>query len=235
MELVATPRTIFGKAVQTLRRQGLIPGELYGHGIENVHVTIPAKEFKKVFKSAGESSMIYVVIGSEKRPAVIHEVYRDSITDEVMSVDFYQVRLDEAVKVEVPLEFVGESPAVKNLGGLLVKAVNALEVEALPADIPRSITVDIGVLTEIGKSIQVSELSISPNIKLFANPKTVVATVTAKMTEEEEQALAAEGAKVEDIKVETEEKKAERLAKQAEGATPEGAAGAAEAPAKKKE
>ena len=153
MDLSVQKREKFGRAVKTLRREGLIPAELYGHGVENLHLAIPKKEFTKIFKEAGESTMINIVLvsptGEERRPAMIHDVSYDSLTDEVINVDFYQVRLDEKVKVKVPLNFTGQSPAVKDLGGVLVKAMHDIEIEALPDKIPHAIQVDITQIKNI--------------------------------------------------------------------------------------
>lgn len=233
MELAVQKREKFGKAVKNLRGQGLIPAELYGKGVENLHLAIPTKEFRKILKQAGESTMINVAVGNEKRPVMIYGVHTDPVTDEILSVDFYQVRLDEKIKIKVPLEFVGEVPAVKDKNGILVKAMQEVEVEALPANIPRSLVVDISKLADIGNSVYVRDLSVDPAVKLLVGPESVIATVTAQMTEEQEAKLAAE-VKPEDIKVETEEKKAERdAAKAASAEAP--AAGAAPSSAKASE
>lgn len=214
MELAVQKREKFGKAVKSLREQGLIPAELYGRGVQNLHLAVLIKDFRKVLKQAGESTMINVILGNEKRPAMIYEVATDPVTDEILNVGLYQVRLDEKIKIKVPLEFVGESMAVKDKKGILVKAMQELEVEALPTDIPRSISVDLSKLSDIGQSIYVRDLGVAGDAKVLAGPDSVVATVTAQMTEEQEAKLAAE-VKPEDIKVETEEKKAEREATKA--------------------
>lgn len=224
MELTVEQRNTFGKAVKSLRKKGLIPAELYGRGIENMHVVVKRKEFAKIFKEAGESSVITLRIGGDTRSALINDVGYDPVTDEVVNVDFYQIRLDEKIRVKVPIEFTGESPAVK-AGGVLVKAMKELEVEALPTTIPHAFTVDVSEIKEIGQSIYVEQLSIPKDIKVLVSLKTVVASVTAKMTEEQEAALAQEG-NVEAVKVEVEEKKAEREAtKEAQGTTEEKKAG----------
>ncbi|KKU77382.1 MAG: 50S ribosomal protein L25 [Candidatus Giovannonibacteria bacterium GW2011_GWB1_47_6b] len=239
MELAVQKREKFGKATKKLREQGLIPAELYGKGVQNLHLSIPLKEFRKVLKQAGESTMINVVVsspaGEEKRPAIIYDVITDPVSDEIIGADLYQVRLDEKVKIKIPLEFTGESQAVKNKNGILVKVMQELEVEALPADIPRSLVVDISKLEDIGNSVYVKDLKIGNGVKVSVGPESVVATVTAKMTEEQEAKLAAE-VKPEEIKVETEEKKTERDAAKAAAeasspASPAGRAGKPAAPA----
>jgi len=215
MELSVQKRDKFGKAVKTLRQQGLIPAELYGRGLENLHLSVPAKEFSKVFKQAGESTLINIVLGSgadaERRPAMIHALALDPVSDEILNIDFYQVRLDERIKVKVPLNFGGEAPAVKDKGGILVKAMHEIEVESLPGNIPHTLNVNLSSLEEIGASVYVKDLSVSAGVKFLVSLETVIATVKEKAAEE---VITPEVA-VESVKVETEEKKAERLAKKA--------------------
>lgn len=217
MDLVAEKREVFGRAVRQIRTQGLIPAELYGHGLPNLHLSIPSKDFLKVLKEAGENTVVTVVVGSEKFPALIYDVARHPVSDEIMSVDLYQVRMDEKIKAAVPLEFTGEAPVVKEAAGVLVKSMHEVEVEALPADLPREIAVDLGGLTEIGQSIYVKDLSVPAGAKIAVDPETVVVSVTEKTSEEEEKAAqeAAAAVGVEQVVAETEEKKAEREAKKA--------------------
>jgi len=215
MELTVQKRNKFGKAARELRKEGLIPAELYGKGIKNEHLAVPVKDFRKVFKEAGESTMINVLIDGEKRPAIIADVATDPVTDELLNIDFYQVRLDEKIRVKIPVDFIGEAPAVKEKAGVLVKAMQELEVEALPSNIPHSVQVDLSRLADIGNSIAVKDLAVGGDIKVLADANAVLVTVTAQMTEEEEAKLSAE-VKPEDIKTEGEEKKAEKEAAKAE-------------------
>ncbi len=222
MELAAVKRDLFGRAVKALRLKGLIPAELYGHGLENQHLSVTLKDFLKVFKAAGESTMIELIVDGKKRPVMIHEVNTNPVSDEVVGIDFYQVRLDEKLKIKVPLLFVGESAGVREKQGVLVRAMNELEVEALPQAIPHSIEVDLSKLSDIGMSIRVKELSIPQDVKVMIDLETVIATLTARMTEEEEAKLAAV-ADVTAIKSEADIKKEEKAAK-SEEATPTPAA-----------
>src|SRR5947207_4708399 len=113
MELIVQPREKFGKANKTLRKEGVIPAELYGHGVANLHLAVNAKEFRLLFKQAGENTVIELKVGDKKHPALIHDVKRDYLSGEVEHIDFYQVRMDVKTKVHVPIEFIGEAPAVK--------------------------------------------------------------------------------------------------------------------------
>src|SRR3989338_6914470 len=132
MELQVQKREILGRKSNALREQGLVPAELYGKGVPNAHLTIPKKEFKKLFKVAGENTVVQVILDGKKYPALIYDVSYDPLTDEIDSVDLYQVRMDEKLKVKVPVEFLGVAPAVKEKNGVLVKALQEIEVEALP-------------------------------------------------------------------------------------------------------
>lgn len=211
MELQVQKREKLGGGVKALRNQGLIPAELYGKGLENFHLSVPEKEFKKLYKEAGESTIVNVVLDGEKHPVLIQSVSFNPLTDDFQSVDFYQVRMDEKLTVSVPLVFEGVSLAVKEKNALLVKALQELEIEALPMNIPHDIKVDLTKLQDLDQSIYVRDLQIPANVEVLVSLDTVVATATEKTTEEEELAMqqAAAGG-VESVKVETEEKKAER-------------------------
>ena len=204
-ELIVQKREIFGKKVNSLRRESLIPAELYGHDLENIHLSVPAKDFSKLFKEAGESTIINLNLENKKLPVLIHEVSVDPLSDKIIHIDFYQVRMDEKITTSVPLEFIGEAPAVKEKEGILVKAVQEIEVEALPGDLPHNIEVDISQLSDIGMSIHVKDLKIDKKVKVLADPETVVATVTEPAKEE----VVEKPITVEEVKVEGEEKKKE--------------------------
>lgn len=225
MELSVQKREKLGRGVKALRKQGFVPAELYGKGLENIHVSVPMKDFRKVYKAAGENTVVTVLLDGKKYPVLINDVSFDRITNEFESADLYQIRMDEKLKVGVPVEFVGIASAVKEKNGVLVKALQQLEIEALPMDLPHDIKVDVSGIMEIGQSIYVKDLDIPKGVRVLVGPDTVVATVTAKVTEEEELAMqqAAAGG-VEAVKVETEEKKAERDAEKAAAAPAGGAA-----------
>src|SRR3989344_581291 len=206
MELVAQIRDKLGKASKALREQGLIPAELYGHGVKNLHLAVGVKEFKKVFKEAGENTVITLRVDKETRPALIHDVARDRLHDDVTHVDFYEVRMDQKITAHIPVEFVDEAPAVKNLGGILNKTMTEIEVEALPADLPHRFTVSLSPLVELNQSIYVKDLRPPKGVKILVAPGTVMVTVTPPLKEE----VVEKPAEVSEVKVESEEKKIER-------------------------
>lgn len=210
MELQVQKREKLGRQVKRLRKEGITPAELYGRGFENIHLSVLTKEFKKVFKKAGETTIINLVLDEKKYPALIQDVSFHPVSDEVKSVDFYKVRMDEKIKVKVPLEFVGISAGVKEHDGVLVKTLHEVEVEALPADLPHVLKVDISKLEDVDQSIYVKDLEIPKGVKVLVDSDTAVASINAKVTEEEELAMQEKAAGgVEEVKVEGEEKKKE--------------------------
>ncbi len=205
MELAVQKRNILGKQLKTLRKQGFIPAEFYAHGAENIHLSVPVKEFSKIFKEAGESTVIKMDIDGEKIDVLIHDVQKNSLTDVISHIDFYGIKMDEKIQLKVPFLFIGESAAVKE-GGVLVKAMHELEIEALPADLPRHIEIDLAKLANIGDSILVKNLNLGKKVKVLVDADTVVATIIEPKVEKEVVAPVS----VEEVKVETEEKKEAR-------------------------
>lgn len=212
----AEKREISGKKVKNLRKEGKIPAIIYGAGEKGLMLQILERDFEKVFKQAGESTLVEVEIGNEKRNVLIHDVSFDPIRDTPTHVDFLQVRMDKLIKATVELLFDGESPAVK-LGGILVKVLREIEVEALPKDLPHQIRVDISKLVNLGDKLTVADLKLSSGVKIHADSEEVLILVEAPRSEEELKAEeATAGAGIESIEVLT---KKEKVAE--EGATAE--------------
>ena len=186
--LTAQKREVFGKKVKKLRQEGMIPAELYGRGVPNIHLSIPAKEFAKAYKEAGEHSVLYIEVDGQSHPVLVHDVHESSIKPEVLAIDFHEIRMDEKVKAHVPLLFQGEPPAVKELEGILIKNMDEIEVEALPADLPHTIAVDLTGLKELDESIYVKNLPKSDKFEYVIDAETVVVSVTAPKEEEVEEA-----------------------------------------------
>ncbi len=207
MDLTVTERVVLGKKVNALRKKGLIPAELYGHNVPNVHLSVPAKDFAKVYKEAGENTVVTLAIGTERHPAIIHHVERHYISGEPAHIDFYQVRMDEKITAHVPLEFTGDSAAVRDKGAVINRSMTEIEVEALPSDLPRYLTVDLTLLDDINKTIYVRDIAAPHGVMFLIEADTAVATATAPRVEEEPVAPVAD---VSEVKVEAEEKVAER-------------------------
>ena len=213
MELTVQKREKFGKALKISRKEGLIPGEVYGHGFKNEHVAIKVKDFLKVFSEAGESTIVNLKLGSEGWPVLIYDVKKDYLSGGVTHVDFYRVTMTEKIKAKVPLDFIGESLAIKDKLGILNKAMSEIEVEALPANLPHNFQVDLSSLVDLTSNIYVKDLSISKNVKVLVDLETVVATIVPMQKEE---VVAPVVVDVSTVKVEGEEKKAERDAQKTE-------------------
>jgi len=209
MQLKAILRDVNKKPEDYLKEQ-LIPAVLYGKGIENVYLAVSKKDFDDVYKQTGETEIIDLIIEgekkSEKHPVLIYDVQYHFIYHQPIHLDFYQVRLDQKIRTHIPVEFIGESPAIKNFGGILVKNMNEIEVEAFPQDLPHSFKVDVSKLENIDSRILIKDLSVSDKVKILAAIDTVVAAVVAPKEEEEKPGVES----IAEVKIETEEKKAER-------------------------
>lgn len=210
--LEAKKREITGKKVRKLCRAGILPGVLYGRGVETLPLEISQSEFLRVFQKAGENIVFELEIADfgkkDVRNVLIHDVSLNALSGRPFHVDFYQIRLDEVVRVAVPLVFVGESAAVENENGVFVKALQELEVEALPGDIPQEIEVDISSLATFEDAILVRDLRIAQNVKVLIEPETQIASVQPPRTDEELKALEqAPAAAAPEIVTEAEEKK----------------------------
>src|SRR3990172_1014922 len=136
ISLKATVRTKSGHKAVDLRKAGKLPAVTYGHGLRPVSIEVDLRAFEKAYAKAGTSTVIQLEMDSDTKNVVIHDVQYHPVKGFAIHADFYQVRMDEKIKAEVPLKFVGVSTAVKDLGGILVKAMDKLEVEALPQDLP---------------------------------------------------------------------------------------------------
>ncbi len=208
LELKAEVREIIGKKVEQLRKTGLIPAVLYGHKIKSVNLTIDSREFNRILKEAGETSLLNLVADGKKHSVLIHDLAHDPLSGAVTHVDFFEVRMDEKIKAKVLLVFTGESNAIKSDGGVLVKALQEIELEALPQDLPKEIEVDISSLNAFEDKIHVKDLKVGGNVKILADPRDMVATVVPPRSEKELEELKQKPvAEVGEVKVVGEEEK----------------------------
>lgn len=207
MELGAQNREAIGKNASEIRKAGFIPAEFYGHGMKNEHLAVKSDEFRKVFKEAGENTVITLLVGAKKLPALIYDLKHDPLRGDVTHIDFYGVRMDEKIKTGIPIEFTGEAPAVKEKGGVLNKTLQEVIVEALPGDLPHAFIVDLSILTDIGQNIYIKDLKIAKGVKVLAEEDMPIVGIAEARAEEVAPVVPAD---VSEVKVETEEKKAER-------------------------
>jgi len=148
LTILANRRQILGKKTRFLRRQGIVPTHLFGHNIESVALQCDRAELERVITQAGATRVINLEIKGDKKPksVFIREIQRDAITDELLHVDFYQVKKTERMKVEVPIVLVGEAPAMKQRGRTVAQQLSSLSIECLPGQIPPQIEVDLSSL-----------------------------------------------------------------------------------------
>ncbi|OGD71094.1 hypothetical protein A3D09_03880 [Candidatus Collierbacteria bacterium RIFCSPHIGHO2_02_FULL_49_10] len=181
------PRKITGKKVKTLRKQGIIPANIFGNKVKSTAVQVRGTVFRPVYEHAGETQVVYIKVEgeTEERPVMFTNVQKDPITDEVIHIDLRQVNLKEKITANVPVEIVGESPAVSDFQASLITTLDEIEVEALPADLPENITVDVSSLRNIGDVIKVSDLKLDrTKIEVLDDPDAVVISVAQQQKEE---------------------------------------------------
>ena len=189
LELKAEARKESGRKLKSLREKGILPAVVYGPGHKPISIQVDYEEFRKVFEIGGESTLLKLKVGDQIKNVLIHEIATDPVHDRFIHVDFYQVRMDKVITVEVPLVFEGEAPAVKSLDGVLLKNITEVEVEALPKDLPHEIKIDISFLDNFNKHIRIKDLDLPQGVKILAEPEEMVASVIPPRTEEELKAL----------------------------------------------
>jgi large subunit ribosomal protein L25 len=212
LSLTAKIRKETGKKVKKLRYRDLIPAVLYGPKIKKaLSLELNYGSFEKIYKDAGESSLISLEIEGEdkKNLVLIHEIQRDPLTSKFSHVDFYQAPLEEKIVVKIPIVLEGISPAVKDLGGTLVKHISETEVKAFPQNLPKELKVKVEVLKTFEDNIKISDLPLSKDVEILRDANEIVASVLRPERVEEELEKPIEE-KVEEVeKVEKEKKEAE--------------------------
>lgn len=185
VELKAKVRTLAGKGVDSLRRQGIIPAVVYGPKQEALSVEVTLKDFAKTLEEAGESTVINLSVDGEPHNVLIHDVDYDPVSNIPRHADFYAIVQGQKVEVEVELVFTGEAPAVKDLGGNLVKARHDLEIKGDPMHLPHELSVDISVLTALYMQILAKDIVLPEGVELITDSGEVVATVIEAVEEKE--------------------------------------------------
>lgn len=205
------PRTVLGKKVRRLRRSGVLPATVYGKGVDPIAVQVDARSFNTVYRRAGRTSLVELhIAGRQPLAAFIHALQRHPVTRDIIHVDFRAVDLTRAVEVAVPLHIEGESPLVESGEAVLNQVLNAVEIQALPANIPAYIAVNISGLDAFDKSIHVRDLMLPPGVTLVTSgDELVVSLAHVRAAEEEEAATAAETAEPELVRERREPKEEE--------------------------
>jgi large subunit ribosomal protein L25 len=189
--LEVTNREILGKKVKHLRRQGITPVHLFGHGIKSLALQCDTDELERVLSQAGHTGLIGLKLDKEKkpRPVVIREFDRDWRRGKLLHVDFYQVKMEEKIRLEVPIVLVGEAPALKSKDNMLEHELEALTIECLPAKIPAGVEVDISSFTEPGQAIRVKDIALDKDVIVLNDPELVVVKISFRPVEKVEEEL----------------------------------------------
>ena len=198
-------RKLIGKRVKSLRQIGQLPGVLYGAGIESMPIELDGREATRLLSRASGSTLIELNLEDESHTVLVRGVQRDVIRGDFLHVDFLKVAMDERIRAEVPIELIGEPPASEEAGVVLLTGVNTIEVEALPADLPDRITVNLEILENLDDSISVADLFLGEDItvlteqdELIARPIYQAEEIIEEPVEEEEIEELLEGEELEE-------------------------------------
>lgn len=213
--LKAEVRTVTGRKVKHLRNLGQLPSSVYGKDMEPISIQVAEREMAKIFAHAGESGLVDLEIDGKTLPVLFRNPQYHAVTGLLTHFDCYKVNLKEKIITAVPIEFVGEAPAVKE-GKVLVEVVNEVEVEALPADLPEKILVDLSTLVSVDVMITVADIKVDGKYEIKSNPEQVLAKVEEPRVEEVVVAEPTEVVVAPAMNQKTEEEKAADDAKKAE-------------------
>jgi len=177
--LVATPRTILGKKVNRLRREGILPGNVYGNGIESLAIQLDGRAFLKSVRAAGIRSMFELRVEGEANPrhVILRGLTRKGGTGDPTHVDLYQVDLRRPIQTTASISLVGEAPAVRDLAGTLLQSLETVAIRCLPLSIPDALTADVTALKSFDVSVTVGDLAVPEGVEVLTDPSIVIATV----------------------------------------------------------
>lgn len=184
------PRQMTGRKVKSLRKQGVVPGSIFGKNLESKNIQLNEKAFSKLRSTVGESALLYLVTPDKsEHPVIVRDVASHPVTGQLQHVSFNQVSLREKVTAPVTIKLEGESPADRDKLGILVQQLDEVEVEALPTDIPEAFIVDVSVLTEVDQTVTVADLKVDTSkIAIQTDPETVIVKVEPLAAEETQEA-----------------------------------------------
>lgn len=186
--LAAEKRTVVGKGLAKERTAGKLPVVVYGPKDPSANFFVATADFKKVYRQAGESSVISFEVDGEKKDVLIHEVTFQPSTGEPVHADFYAIEKGKKINVNVPLVFEGEAPATK-LGGIVVKVLHEVEVEAMPANLPHQLEVSLEKLETLESYISVSDILLPSGVTMLTDGEELVVSITVAKEEEEAPAM----------------------------------------------
>jgi len=188
-------RDVLGRKIKKLRQQGILPGNVFGKKIKSEAVQVELADFEVVYKAAGETGLVTLVLEKDEKPVLIHNFQVHPVTGEALHVDFLQVDLKEKVEADVPVEVIGESPTEKQGLGTVVQYVNEITVEALPTDLPEKFEIDVTELVEVDQAIHVKDIKVDRSkIDIKTDAEQIIVKVEPPQKEEVVEApVAAEG------------------------------------------
>lgn len=192
--LKASIREVTGKKVKLARAAGMLPVNVYGKAMQSTALSLPVGEFMAIYRKAGATGLVELSFGEQKKPTLIKHVQFHPLTRLPLHAEFQVVSLTETIKANVPIELVGESPAVSSNIGIVLQNLNEVEVEALPTDLPEAIQVDVATLTEVDQRILVSDLKAPHGVTILTGADEVVVSVASAVSEETQKELAEEEA-----------------------------------------
>ncbi len=177
--LNATKRTVIGKHVEILRREGKLPGVMYGHNFSTQPITLDLKEATNILNRLSGSAIVTVNLEGSEHSVLVREKQRDFIKDHLQHVDFQVISLTEKIRTEVSIDLVGTAPAVKELNALVVSGIDAIEVECLPQDLPERISVDVSNLHNIGDAIYLKDIPVPANVTFLTDTSELIAVISS--------------------------------------------------------
>jgi len=191
LELSAEPRDVFGKHVRRLRREGIIPANIYGHGASRA-IQAPVRSLERLLAQGGRTGVIAIAFDGKSETALLKSMQRDPRSGQIVHIDFQAVSMEEEVTSVVPVRFIGESDAVTKQDGVMTHPRNELHVTARARDLPDAIEVDVSSITELHGAIHISDLPSSSTYTIIDPPEEVLAMVVPPKVEVEEVEAAAE-------------------------------------------
>lgn len=204
-KLAVEKREITGKKVKKLRREGIIPANIYGRDFASAVVQLPAKEFKKVYDVVHETGLVDIAFAGQTIPVLIKNVVVNPLTEDVLHADFHKVNLKEKIAAKIPIEAVGEPKAVADKAGLLEQPLMELEVEALPTELPEKIEVNVEKLAAVDEQVLVSDIKMPAGVEVLSDTSLVVFKIGELVTREMEEQMAADEAATEEAQAEAAE------------------------------
>ncbi len=199
-----TPRSVLGKRSKRLRQEGVLPGNIYGRGLDSVAVQLPRREAESLLSAHGLNSLLELSVEGEKgqRPVIVRQVQRHPLSREILHLDFYQVDLARSIQANVPVTLIGEAPAVHTYQGILITGLDHVLVEALPAEIPSHLELSVDFLEELDAQLTVADLAVEDGVRIMTDPEVMLARIARPRVvaedEEEDELLEGEEGELEE-------------------------------------